>query len=72
MNMDDDSIYNAIVSKWQDILKKIRSENAGLQAIIRECQIVSVKNKKAIFQNKSIKEFFSIIANKKNRYGVVF
>ena len=50
MNMDDDSIYNAIVSKWQDILKKIRSENAGLQAIIRECQIVSVKNKKAIFE----------------------
>ena len=49
-NMDDESIYNAVAEGWQVILKKIRSENAGLQAIIRECHIVNVKNKKAIFE----------------------
>lgn len=47
---DDNSIYNAVVNGWQDILKKIRSENAGLQAILRECRLVSVKNKKLIFE----------------------
>ena len=49
-NMDDESIYNAVAEGWQVILKKIRSENAGLQAIIRECHIVNVKNKKAVFE----------------------
>lgn len=49
-NADDNSIYNAVVNGWQDILKKIRSENAGLQAIIRECKLVSVKNKKLTFE----------------------
>jgi DNA polymerase-3 subunit gamma/tau len=49
-NMDDESIYNAIINGWQEILKKIRSENAGLQAIIRECSIVGVKNKKSVFE----------------------
>lgn len=49
-NYDDNSIHNAIISGWQDILKIIRSENAGLQAIIRECKLVSVNNKKATFE----------------------
>ena len=49
-NLDDESIYNAISNSWQDILKKVRSENAGLQAIIRECRLIAVKNKKAIFE----------------------
>ncbi|MDD2495883.1 MAG: hypothetical protein PHE29_11905, partial [Tissierellia bacterium] len=49
-NYDDNSIYKAIISGWQDILKKIRSENAGLQAIIRESKLVSVNNKKATFE----------------------
>mgnify|MGYP000860854741 CR=1 FL=1 len=49
-NYDDNSIYNAIISEWQDILKKVRSENAGLQAIIRECKLISVNNKKATFE----------------------
>jgi len=45
-NKDDDAIFNAIISGWQSILKKVRSENAGLQAIIRESKLVEVKNKK--------------------------
>lgn len=49
-NMDDESIYNSVVDGWQEILKKVRSENAGLQAIIRECNIIEVKNKKAVFE----------------------
>nr|WP_312579520.1 DNA polymerase III subunit gamma/tau [Sedimentibacter sp.] len=49
-NMDDESIYNGVVDGWQNILKKVRSENAGLQAIIRECNIVEVKNKKIMFE----------------------
>lgn len=49
-NMDDKSMLNAVVDGWQEILKKIRSENAGLQAIIRECKIIEVKNKKAVFE----------------------
>ncbi len=49
-NLDDQSIYNAISNSWQDILKKVRSENAGLQAIIRECRLITVKNKKAVFE----------------------
>ncbi len=50
VNMDDEEIYDGVVNGWQTILKKIRSENAGLQAIIRECNIVEVKNKKIIFE----------------------
>jgi DNA polymerase III subunit gamma/tau len=49
-NMDDEEIHNGVVNGWQNILRKIRSENAGLQAIIRECKIVEVKNKKIIFE----------------------
>jgi hypothetical protein len=49
-NLDDEGMMNAIVSGWQAILKKIRSENAGLQAIIRECKIKGVINKKAVFE----------------------
>jgi len=49
-NMDDNSMQNAIVNGWLEILKRVRTENAGLQAIIRECKIVEVKNKKAVFE----------------------
>jgi DNA polymerase III subunit gamma/tau len=48
--MGDEEIYNGVVNGWQNILRKIRSENAGLQAIIRECNIVEVKNKKIVFE----------------------
>ena len=49
-NKSDEAIYNAIMNGWQTILKKIRSENAGLQAIIRESQLCEVSNKKAVFE----------------------
>lgn len=49
-NKSDEAIYNAIVNGWQSILKKIRSENAGLQAIIRESKLNEVINKKAVFE----------------------
>jgi len=49
-NVDDEEIFKNIVNSWQEILKKVRSENAGLQAIIRECKLVEVKNKKAVFE----------------------
>jgi DNA polymerase-3 subunit gamma/tau len=49
-NKSDEDIYNAIISGWQTILKKIRSENAGLQAIIRESKLYEVSNKKAVFE----------------------
>lgn len=49
-NKDDGRIYDIIVSEWQNILRNIRNENAGLQAIIRESNIVEVKNKKAVFE----------------------
>ncbi|WP_326910950.1 DNA polymerase III subunit gamma/tau [Sedimentibacter sp. MB31-C6] len=49
-NKDDESIYNAIINGWQIILKKIRSENAGLQAIIRESKLIEVINSKAVFE----------------------
>ncbi|MGD9569635.1 MAG: DNA polymerase III subunit gamma/tau [Sedimentibacter sp.] len=49
-NKSDEAIYNAIINGWQLILKKVRSENAGLQAIIRESKLDEVKNKKAVFE----------------------
>lgn len=49
-NKRDEDIYNAIISGWQAILKKVRSENAGLQAIIRESKLYEVSNKKAVFE----------------------
>jgi len=49
-NKSDEAIYNAITNGWQEILKKVRSENAGLQAIIRESRLYEVTNKKAVFE----------------------
>lgn len=49
-NKSDEAIYNAIIDGWQTILKKVRSENAGLQAIIRESKLYEVVNKKAVFE----------------------
>ena len=49
-NKSDEAIYNAIISGWQPILKMVRSENAGLQAIIRESKLSEVINKKAVFE----------------------
>jgi DNA polymerase-3 subunit gamma/tau len=49
-NKSDEAIYNTIINGWQSILKKIRSENAGLQAIIRESKLAEVINKKAVFE----------------------
>lgn len=49
-NKSDEAIYNAIINGWQAILKRIRSENAGLQAIIRESQLCEVLNKKVVFE----------------------
>jgi len=49
-NKSDEAIFNAIIKGWQTILKKVRSENAGLQAIIRECKLTEVNNKKAVFE----------------------
>ena len=46
----DEAIFNIIVNQWQSILKEIRSENAGLQAIIRESMLIEVINKKAVFE----------------------
>lgn len=49
-NKSDEAIYNVIMNGWQTILKKVRSENAGLQAIIRESKLYEVTNKKAVFE----------------------
>ncbi len=49
-NKSDEAIFNAIINGWQAILKKVRSENAGLQAIIRESKLTEVTNKKAVFE----------------------
>ncbi|MDW5299616.1 MAG: DNA polymerase III subunit gamma/tau [Sedimentibacter sp.] len=49
-NKSDEAIFNAIIKGWQTILRKVRSENAGLQAIIRECNLTEVNNKKAVFE----------------------
>ena len=49
-NKSDEAIFNAIIKGWQTILKKIRSENAGLHAIIRESKLTGVINKKAVFE----------------------
>lgn len=46
----DEAIFDTIINGWQNILKQIRSENAGLQAIIRESKLTEVINKKAIFE----------------------
>ncbi len=48
-NKSDEDIFNAIINGWQSILKTVRSENAGLQAIIRESKLSEVINKKAVF-----------------------
>ena len=48
-NKSDEVIFNSIIDGWQSILKEIRSENAGLQAIIRESKLAEVINKKAVF-----------------------
>lgn len=49
-NKSDEAIFNSIINGWQSILKEIRSENAGLQAIIRESKLAEVINKKAVFE----------------------
>ncbi len=49
-NKSDEAIYNAILNGWQTILKNVRIDNAGLQAIIRESKLYEVLNKKAIFE----------------------
>lgn len=49
-NKSDEDIFNAIINGWQSILKTVRSENAGLQAIIRESKLSEVINKKAVFE----------------------
>ncbi len=49
-NKSDEAIFNSITNGWQSILKEIRKENAGLQAIIRESKLVEVINKKAVFE----------------------
>lgn len=49
-NKSDEAIYDAIIKGWQTILKKVRIENAGLQAIIRESKLDGVINKKAVFE----------------------
>lgn len=49
-NKSDEEIFNSIIKGWQTILKEIRKENAGLQAIIRESKLTGVINKKAVFE----------------------
>jgi DNA polymerase-3 subunit gamma/tau len=49
-NKSDEAIFNSIINGWQTILKEIRKENAGLQAIIRESKLAEVINKKAVFE----------------------
>ena len=49
-NKSDQEIFDTIKSKWESILKEIRSQNAGLQAIIRESRLVEVRNKTAVFE----------------------
>ena len=49
-NKSDQAIFDAIISEWQSLLKEIRRENAGLQAIIRESKLTEVINKKAVFE----------------------
>lgn len=49
-NKTDEEIYNEIIKDWGSILKEIRSDNAGLQAIIRESYLSYVINKKAVFE----------------------
>lgn len=49
-NKSDEAIFDSIINGWQSILKEIRSENAGLQAIIRESKLAEVINKKAVFE----------------------
>ena len=48
-NKSDEVIFNSIIDGWQSILNEIRSENAGLQAIIRESKIAEVIIKKDVF-----------------------
>ncbi len=49
-NKSDEAIFNAVTNGWQNILRTVRSENAGLQAIIRESKLSEVVNKKLIFE----------------------
>jgi DNA polymerase-3 subunit gamma/tau len=49
-NKSDQAIFDAIINEWQSLLKEIRRENAGLQAIIRESKLTEVINKKAVFE----------------------
>lgn len=49
-NKSDEAIFNIIINGWQSLLKEIRNENAGLQAIIREAKLTKVINKKAVFE----------------------
>ena len=49
-NKGDQAIFNILTNEWQSILKEIRSENAGLHAIIRESKLIEVVNKKAVFE----------------------
>lgn len=62
-NKSDSEIHSMIINNWMDILRKIRNENAGLQAIIREAKISDVKNKKVIFEFDSKFTFHISAAN---------
>ena len=62
-NKSDQAIFDAIISEWQSLLKEIRRENAGLQAIIRESKLTEVINKKAVFEFDSKFTFHINAAN---------
>jgi len=62
-NKSDQAIFDAIINEWQSLLKEIRRENAGLQAIIRESKLTEVINKKAVFEFDSKFTFHINAAN---------
>lgn len=66
--LNDEDAENKIRENWNDFLKLIRSENAGLSAIIRESKLSSVKNKVICFEFDSKYTFHYTAANQeKNR-----
>ena len=67
--LNDEDAENKIKENWNELLKLIRSENAGLSAIIRESKLSYVKNKVICFEFDSKYTFHYTAANQeKNRF----
>ncbi|QSX05825.1 DNA polymerase III subunit gamma/tau [Sedimentibacter sp. zth1] len=62
-SLTDEDVIKKISNNWNQFLKVIRSENAGLSAIIRESKLSHINNKTIYFEYESKFNFHYTAAN---------